>query len=142
MIKPGESSTDGWAWRFREASAGAGLGGHGCGAARHELHSWEVTEEEDVMDLRFWVDPKTSLPHIFDHGVTEEEVRQVLIRTAEDFPATDGSRIRLGQIRAGRYLQEVYAPDTVGDGAFVVTAFDLSAKAKRAFRRRQRRKRA
>ena len=54
------------------------------------------------MDLRFWVDPETRLPHIFDHGVTEEEVRQVLIRTAEDFPGTDGSRIRLGQTRAGK----------------------------------------
>ena len=31
----------------------------------------------------------------------------------------------------------IYVPDTVGDGAFVVTAFDLTAKAKRAFRRRQ-----
>ena len=42
---------------------------------------------------------------------------------------------------AGRYLQVVYVPDTVGDGAFVVTAFDLTPKARRAFRRRQRRKR-
>jgi hypothetical protein len=32
-------------------------------------------------------------------------------------------------------------PDADGDGAFVVTAFDLSPKAKSAFRRRQRRKR-
>jgi hypothetical protein len=31
----------------------------------------------------------------------------------------------------------IYVPDTVGDGAFVLTAFDLTAKAKRAFRRRQ-----
>ena len=30
------------------------------------------------MELRFWIDPETNLPHIFDHGVTEEEVRQVL----------------------------------------------------------------
>jgi hypothetical protein len=139
--EPGESSRDVWAWRFHEVSAGARLGGHGCGAARHELHLWEVTEEEDGMDLRFWVDPATSLPHIFDHGVSEDEVRQVLSRTAEDFPGTDGSRIRLGQTQAGRYLQVVYVPDSVGDGAFVVTAFDLTAKAKRAFRRRQRRKR-
>jgi hypothetical protein len=40
----------------------------------------------------------------------------------------------------GRYLQVVYVPDAVGDGAFVVTAYDLTPKAKRAFRRRQRRK--
>ena len=92
------------------------------------------------MELRFWIDPETGLPHIFDHGVTEEEVRQVLSRTGEEFPGSDRSRIRLGQTEAGRYLQVVYVPDVVGEGAFVVTAFDLTPKAKRAFRRRQRRK--
>ncbi len=92
------------------------------------------------MELRFWIDPETNLPHIFDHGVTEEEVRQVLGRTGEEFPGSDRSRIRLGQTQAGRYLQVVYVLDTVGDGAFIVTAFDLTPKAKRAFRKRQRRK--
>src|ERR1700678_3329817 len=32
------------------------------------------------MDLRFWADPETGLPHIYNHGVTEEEVQQVLAR--------------------------------------------------------------
>jgi len=93
------------------------------------------------MELRFWKDPETDLPHIFDHGVTEEEVRQVLSRAGEELPGNDRSRIRLGQTEAGRYLQVVYVPDAVGEGAFVVTACDLTPKAKRAFRRRQRRKR-
>ena len=93
------------------------------------------------MELRFWLDPETGLPHILNHGVTEEEVRQVLSRTGEEFPGRDRSRIRLGQTQAGRYLQIVYVPDAVGDGAFVVTAFDLTPKARQAFRRRQRRKR-
>jgi hypothetical protein len=92
------------------------------------------------MDLRFWIDPETELPHIFNHGVTEEEVRQILSRTGEDFPGSDRSRIRLGQTEAGRYLQVVYVPDEIGDGLFVVTAYDLTPKARRAFRRRQRRK--
>ncbi|HEV3202886.1 MAG TPA: hypothetical protein VGY77_00815 [Gemmataceae bacterium] len=39
-----------------------------------------------------------------------------------------------------RYLQVVYVPDPGGDSAFVVTAYDLTPKAKRAYRRRQRRK--
>ena len=30
------------------------------------------------MELRFWNDPETGLPHIYADGVTEEEVRQVL----------------------------------------------------------------
>jgi hypothetical protein len=88
------------------------------------------------MELRFWNDPA----HIEDHGVTEEEVRQVLSRRGEEFPGRDGSRIRLGQTEAGRYLQVVYVLDDVGDGAFVVTAYELTPKAKRAYRRRQRRK--
>jgi hypothetical protein len=29
------------------------------------------------MELRFWIDPETSLPDIFNHGVTEEEVGEV-----------------------------------------------------------------
>ena len=92
------------------------------------------------MELRFWIDPETGLPHIFNHGVTESEVRQVLGRTGEEFPGRDRSRVRLGQTEAGRYLQVVYVPDPIGGGAFVVTAFDLTPKAKQAFRKRQRRK--
>jgi hypothetical protein len=92
------------------------------------------------MELRFWTDPETDLPHIFDHGVTEEEVRQIFNRRGEEFPGKEGSRIRLGQTASGRFLQVVYVPDRFGDGAFVVTAFDLAPKAKQAFRRRQRRK--
>jgi hypothetical protein len=30
------------------------------------------------MDLRFFEDPDTEQPHIYNHHVTEEEVRQVL----------------------------------------------------------------
>jgi hypothetical protein len=93
------------------------------------------------MELRFWLDPETNLPHIFDHGVTEEEVRQVLSQRREEFPGTDRSRACLGRTAAGRYLQVVYVPDVGSDSAFVVTAFDLTPKGKRAFRRRQRRKR-
>jgi hypothetical protein len=93
------------------------------------------------MDLRFWNDPETGLPHIASHGVSEEEVRQVLSRPGQEFPGRDESRIRLGQTTAGRYLQVVYVPDADREGAFVITAFELSSKAKRAFLRRQRRKR-
>jgi len=92
------------------------------------------------MELRFWNDPETGLPHLYDHGVTEEEVRQILSRPGEDFPGRDRSRIRLSQTDAGRYLQVVYVPDADGHGAFVVTAYDLTPKGRRAFRERQRRK--
>ena len=39
------------------------------------------------MELRFWLDPETDLPHIFDHGVSEDEVRQVLGRTGKNCQA-------------------------------------------------------
>jgi hypothetical protein len=72
-------------------------------------------KRDNGMELRFWIDPVTSLPHILDHGVTEEEVRQVLSRAGQEFPGRDRSRIRLGQTAAGRYLQVVYVLDTIGD---------------------------
>src|SRR6266478_5863825 len=88
------------------------------------------------------LNPENDLPHIFDHGVTEEEVRHVLSRAGEELPGRDRSRIRLGQTEAGRYLQVVYVPDAGGESAFVVTAFDLTPKSKRAYRRRQRRRKS
>ena len=92
------------------------------------------------MELRFWNDPETGLPHIYDHGVTESEVREVLRRYGEEFPGTDDSRIRLGQTEAGRYLQVVFVPDPGGHSAFIITAYEPTPKAKRAYRSRQRRR--
>ena len=56
------------------------------------------------MEIRFYHDPDTGLPHIYGHGVTEDEVRQVLRSRGEDLPGTRGSRMKLGQTAAGRYL--------------------------------------
>ena len=39
------------------------------------------------MEFSFWEDPETGLPHIFDHGLTEEEVRQVLARPGLNLPS-------------------------------------------------------
>ncbi len=92
------------------------------------------------MDLRFHIDPESGEPHIYDHGVTEEEVRQVLVRRGDDFRGSRNARIRFGQTFAGRYLKVIYVPDVERDSVFVITAYDLRGKALRAFRRRQRRK--
>ena len=92
------------------------------------------------MDLRFHIDPETGEPHIYDHGVTEEEVRQVLIRRGDDFRGSRKALIRFGQTLAGRYLKVIYVPDEQRDSVFVITAYDLKGKALKAFRRRQRRK--
>jgi hypothetical protein len=92
------------------------------------------------MELRFWNDPETGLPHISAHGVTEEEVRQVLSRPGLDYPSERNARIRLGQTAAGRHLKVVYVPDEGAESAFVVTAYELRGKALKAYRRAKRRK--
>jgi hypothetical protein len=93
------------------------------------------------MEIRFFHDADTGLPHIFGHGVSEAEVEQVLRGPGEDIPGTQNSRLKLGQTSAGRYLQVVYVPDDDNpQSVFVVTAYDLQGKAKLAFRRRRRRR--
>ena len=87
------------------------------------------------MELRFWNDPETGLPHIYAHGVTEDEVRQVLIRPGLNVRAVGNSRSIMGQTSVGRYLKVVFVPDPGGDSGFVVTAYELRGKALRAFRR-------
>jgi len=92
------------------------------------------------MEFRYHRDPDTSLPHIYGHGITEAEVEQVMRGRGDDYAADCSSRMKLGQTSAGRYLQVIYAPDEDRIGIFVITAYDLKGKSKKAFRRRQRRK--
>jgi hypothetical protein len=92
------------------------------------------------MEVRYYLDPESGEPHIYEHGVTEDEVEQVLRSPGEDLPARAGSRMKIVQTATGRYLQVIYAPDEDGEGIFVITAYELRGKAKTAFRRRQRRK--
>jgi hypothetical protein len=91
------------------------------------------------MDVRFHHDPDTGLPHISNHGVTEAEAEYVLQHPGQDRPGRDGSRHALGQTAAGRYLRVIYVPDEQGDGVFVVTAWELRGKERRAYRRRRHR---
>jgi hypothetical protein len=92
------------------------------------------------MEIRFHIDPETDLPHIYEHGVTEDEVRVVLMRPGEDRAGDEGSRVAIGQTSAGRYLKVIYTRDPDGEAVFVITAFDLKGKPLRAYRRRRRRK--
>ena len=92
-----------------------------------------------TMTVRFYFDPESGEPHIAQHGVGENEVREVLARPLEDRSGRDGSRVALGQTRAGRYLRVIYVPGSGAD-VFVITAYDLGPKAKHALRRRRRKK--
>jgi uncharacterized DUF497 family protein len=92
------------------------------------------------VNIRFFIDPETAAPHIYKHGVSEEEVEEILINPAEDRPGKEGSRVALGRTSAGRYLRVIYVPDPQPNSVFVITAYELKGKPLTAFRRRQRRK--
>jgi hypothetical protein len=93
-----------------------------------------------IMEVRYYRDPDTDLPHIYGHGVTEAEVEWILANPSEDESSANDSRQALGQTADGRYLRVIYVPDEEGDGVFVVTAYPLSGKQLKAFKRRKRRR--
>lgn len=92
------------------------------------------------LKARYYIDPKTDQPHIYNHDVSEDEVEEVLAEPGEDRPGDDGSRIALGATRGGRHLRVIYVPDPEPYSVFVVTAYDLRGKPLLAYRRRARRR--
>jgi hypothetical protein len=87
--------------------------------------------------VRFFTDDSTAQPHIYGHDVDEQDVEDVLTRPMEDRAGRDGSRVALGQTEAGRYLRVIYVADPEPGSVFVITAYELGAKALKALRRRQ-----
>jgi hypothetical protein len=98
------------------------------------------TNHEPIMNLRFYIDPQTDAPHIYNHDVDENEVEAVLQNPGEDRPGREGSRIAIGQTRGGRYLRVIYVSDPEPDSVFVITAYELKGKPLMAYRRRLKRK--
>ena len=47
------------------------------------------------MNVRFYIDPETNLPHIYKHKVTEDEVEEVLSQPGEDRPGQEGLRVSI-----------------------------------------------
>ena len=92
------------------------------------------------MKIRFYIDPDTQLPHIYNHEVREDEVEDVLRKPGEDRPGKEKSRIAIGQTKGGRYLRVIYVPDPEPDSVFVITAYELMGKPLKAYRRRSRRR--
>ena len=62
----------------------------------------------------------------------EEEVEQVLRASGGDIQGGRGSRMKLGRNSAGRYLQVTDSTDEERGSVFVITAYELTGKAKRA----------
>ena len=92
------------------------------------------------MNIRYYIDPVTDLPHIYNHDVSEDEVEEVLLYPSEDRPGREGSRVAIGKTNSGRYIRVIYVPDPEPDSVFVITAYDLRGNALKAFKRRRRRK--
>jgi hypothetical protein len=88
--------------------------------------------------LRYYIDPSTGEPHIYDHDVEEHEVEEILGKPVEDRVGSEGSRVAIGQTEDGRYSRVIYVPDPQPDSVFVITAYDLGPKALKALRRRRR----
>ncbi len=92
------------------------------------------------MELRFWNDPESGQPHIYQHGITEDEVRQVLLQPGVTLRGDRNSRTIMGQTAAGRCIKVVFCPDPGWGSGFVVTAYELRGKPLKAYRRAMRRK--
>ena len=90
------------------------------------------------VDFRYYLDPETGEPHIYNHGVHEDEVEEVLRRPGEVRPGQQGSWVAVGATEAGRVLRVIYSPDPDPRSVFVITAYDLKGKPLTAYRRRQR----
>lgn len=90
------------------------------------------------MQIRYFIDPTTELPHIYQHDVSELEVEAVLARPLQTLRGRRNSQVAIGQTEEGRYLKVIYVPDAAPN--FVVTAYELGSKAKRALRRKRRKK--
>ncbi len=94
-----------------------------------------------MVNIRFYNNPETGLPHIYDHGINEDEVEDVLLNPGENRAGRGQSRVIIGQTQAGRYLRVVYVKDPQPNSVFVITAYELTGKPLKAYRRRRRNRR-
>ena len=94
-----------------------------------------------MIQMRFYIDPETGYPHIYGHGVSEYEVEDVLNGDNEARRGSGGARIATGQTRDGRYVSVVYKPDENQDSVFVITAYPVTGRKRRASHRRRMRRR-
>jgi len=92
------------------------------------------------MKIRFYIDSATGLPHINNHNVSKDEVADILNKPGEDRIGKEGSRIAIGQTKAGRYLRVIYVSDPEVESNFVITAIELTGKPLLAYKRRRKKK--
>jgi hypothetical protein len=90
--------------------------------------------------IRYFVNPETGEPHIYDHEVDEDEVEEVLTSPGEDLPSRNNSRSIIGTTSDGRTLRVIVVRDPSPGDIFVVTAYELSPRQLAAYRRRRRKR--
>ncbi len=74
------------------------------------IHSEAVGHRHDqgiIVNIRYYIDQGTGVPHIHNHDVDEAEVDEVLRNPGEDRPGREGSRVTIGQTQHGRYLRVI-----------------------------------
>ncbi len=49
------------------------------------------------MNIRFYIDPETNFPHIYNHKVSEDEVKDILAQPGENRHGREESRVAIGQ---------------------------------------------
>jgi len=92
------------------------------------------------MNVRYNVDADTGLPHMYQHGVSEQEVEEILAHPIERRRGDGDSVVLAGKTWRGRFLRVIVAFDSDREGCFVMTAYDLRGKSLKALRRRMRKR--
>jgi hypothetical protein len=86
------------------------------------------------VNIEYWDNPKTGLPHILDHSVEPAEVAEVFSGKPLLRPGRDGTTVALGPTVAGRFLKIVFRKRE--DGViFVITGYAASANSVKLYRR-------
>jgi hypothetical protein len=49
------------------------------------------------VNVRYYIDPQTGEPHIYNHDVSEQEVEEVLSDSGEDQLGENGARVAIGR---------------------------------------------
>ena len=78
------------------------------------------------MKIRFYIDPDTNEPHIYNHDVTEQEVVDFFTeRQYLEAMRSDGSHEAIGRLSSGRCLRVAYRLQS-DQTPFVITAYDIT----------------
>ncbi|HLX61683.1 MAG TPA: hypothetical protein VKX17_10410 [Planctomycetota bacterium] len=90
------------------------------------------------MELRYCINEFTGLPHIYDHGVSEEEVEWIIANAEFEWHGNGDSIVAIGRTPGRKLLKVIYVPDEDNEGAFVITSYRPTRKEVLAHNRRMR----